>query len=41
MAQTYIPVLIFFIFALIFGIMPVVLGSILAPKNPNKEKLSQ
>ena len=30
-----------FVFGFIFGILPVVLGAILSPKNPNKEKLSQ
>lgn len=41
MIEVYIPVLIFLIFSFIFGIIPVIIGSLLAPKNPNKEKLSQ
>lgn len=41
MIERYIPVLIFFIFGLVFGILPVILGAFVAPKNPNKEKLSQ
>lgn len=41
MFEVYIPIFIFFIFSLFFGIFPIVLGSLLSPKNPNKEKLSQ
>ncbi|HFL8824452.1 MAG TPA: NADH-quinone oxidoreductase subunit A [Candidatus Azoamicus sp. OHIO1] len=41
MVESYLPVLIFFIFSFLFGIIPSILGSLLAPKNPNKEKLSQ
>lgn len=41
MIEKYIPVLIFFIFSFVFGILPVILGALVAPKNPNKEKLSQ
>ena len=41
MLISYIPVLIFFIFSFLFGIVPIILGGVLAPKNPNKEKLSQ
>ncbi|HIH2763357.1 MAG TPA: NADH-quinone oxidoreductase subunit A [Candidatus Azoamicus sp.] len=41
MIEIYIPVLIFFIFSFIFGIIPIMIGSLIAPKNPNKEKLSQ
>ena len=41
MLDLYIPIFIFFIFGLIFGIAPIILGSIVSPKNPNREKLSQ
>jgi NADH-quinone oxidoreductase subunit A len=41
MLEKYIPVFIFFVFGFVFGIVPVLLGSLLAPKNPNREKLSQ
>lgn len=41
MVESYLPILIFFIFSILFGVIPSVLGSILAPKSPNKEKLSQ
>lgn len=39
--ESYIPIFIFFVFSFIFGIIPAVLGSLLAPRNPNIEKLSQ
>lgn len=41
MIGLYIPVFIFFIFSFIFGIVPVILASLLSPKNNNREKLSQ
>lgn len=41
MIEIYIPVLIFLIFSFIFGLIPIIIGNIIAPKNPNKEKLSQ
>ncbi len=41
MIYLYIPVFIFFIFSFVFGIIPVILASIISPKNPNIEKLSQ
>ena len=40
MVESYIPILIFFVFSFIFGIIPATLGSFIAPKNPSKEKLS-
>lgn len=41
MIEFYKPVLIFLIFSFIFGIVPVILSNIIAPKNPSREKLSQ
>ena len=41
MLSSYITFFIFFVFSFIFGIAPLILASILSPKNPNREKLSQ
>ena len=40
MLENYLPVLIFIIIGLIFGILPLILGRFLAPHKPNKEKLA-
>jgi NADH-quinone oxidoreductase subunit A len=40
MLENYLPVLIFIIIGLIFGILPLILGRFLAPYKPNKEKLA-
>lgn len=40
MLENYLPILIFIIIGLVFGILPLVLGRIIAPHNPTKEKLS-
>ncbi len=40
MLEAYISIFIFFIFGIIFGIIPVFFANLLSPKNPNKEKLS-
>jgi len=39
--EGYVPILVFFIFSILFGVVPAALGVILAPSSPNKEKLSQ
>jgi NADH-quinone oxidoreductase subunit A len=39
--ENYLPILIFIIIGLAFGLVPIVLGSILAPSKPDPEKLSQ
>lgn len=41
MIQNYLPILIFIVIGIFFGLAPIVLGAILAPKNPGKAKLSQ
>lgn len=40
MLQNYLPVLIFIIVAILVGVVPLVLGFLLAPNNPDSEKLS-
>lgn len=41
MLENYLPVLIFMLIGLAFGVAPIVLGAILSPSKPNSEKLSQ
>ena len=41
MLENYLPILIFMGISLAIGLVPVVLGSLLAPSRPNSEKLSQ
>lgn len=41
MIESYIPIIIFAIFSLLFGVVPLILGGLIAPSNPNYEKLSQ
>ncbi len=40
MINLYVSVFIFLIFSFMFGLVPIILGSILGPKNVNKEKLT-
>lgn len=40
MLNNYLPILIFIIIALIFGVLPLALGALLSPHKPDKEKLS-
>ncbi len=41
MIDSYVPIVIFSSISFFIGIILTVLGHLLAPKNPNKEKLSQ
>lgn len=41
MLENYLPVLIFMIIGLAFGLIPIVLGALLSPTKPDPEKLSQ
>ncbi len=40
MLENYLPVLIFIIVGLLFGLAPIVLGFVLGPQRPDSEKLS-
>lgn len=40
MLQEYLPILVFLVMGIGFGAVPIVAGSILGPRRPNKEKLS-
>ncbi|MDR0528195.1 MAG: NADH-quinone oxidoreductase subunit A [Zoogloeaceae bacterium] len=40
MLESYFPVLLFMLLALLVGVLPVALGRILAPHRPDAEKLS-
>jgi len=40
MLQNYLPVLIFIIVGLLVGVVPILLGRLLGPHRPDKEKLS-
>ncbi len=40
MLENYLPILVFLVMGLLFGIGPVVAGFILAPNKPDSEKLS-
>ena len=40
MLENYLPILIFIIVGVLFGLVPVIAGSILAPRKPNKAKSS-
>jgi NADH-quinone oxidoreductase subunit A len=40
MLQNYLPVLIFVLVGLAFGVVPIVLGWLVAPNRPDSEKLS-
>jgi NADH-quinone oxidoreductase subunit A len=38
--ENYLPILVFIVIGLLFGVMPIVAGFVLAPRQPNSEKLS-
>ena len=40
MLQNYLPILIFIAVGVLFGILPVIAGKLLAPNRPDSEKLS-
>lgn len=40
MLINYLPILIFLAIGLLFGVVPLILGKLLGPYKPNKEKLS-
>jgi len=40
MLENYLPILVFIGIGILFGIGPILAGAILAPHNPNSEKLS-
>lgn len=40
MLQNYLPILIFMIIGILFGVLPFTAGKLLSPKKPTKEKLS-
>lgn len=40
MLENYLPILVFLVMGLLFGVGPVVAGFILAPNKPDSEKLS-
>jgi NADH-quinone oxidoreductase subunit A len=40
MLENYFPILVFILVGVAFGILPVVLGSLVAPSRPDSEKLS-
>ncbi len=40
MLENYLPILVFLIVGLLFGIVPIALGRVLAPHHPDSEKLS-
>jgi NADH-quinone oxidoreductase subunit A len=41
MIANYFPVLIFIAIGIFFGVMPMIMGSIVSPRNPSAAKLSQ
>jgi len=41
MLEQYLPVLIFIGVGIFFGIVPMMMGAIMGPRRPDKEKLSQ
>ena len=40
MLEQYFPILLFIVVGLVVGVVPVALGSLLGPNNPDSEKLS-
>ncbi len=40
MVESYLPILVFIVLATVIGIVPLVAGMVLAPHNPDHEKLS-
>ncbi len=41
MLENYLPILVFMVVGLGFGVIPVILGTLLSPSRPDSEKLSQ
>jgi NADH-quinone oxidoreductase subunit A len=41
MLYNYLPVLIFIAIGIFFGLAPLIMGALFAPRNPSKAKLSQ
>ncbi len=41
MINNYLPILIFIAIGIFFGLAPIVMGALLAPRNPSAAKLSQ
>jgi len=40
MLENYLPILIFLVVAILVGVVPILLGFLLGPRNPDSEKLS-
>jgi NADH-quinone oxidoreductase subunit A len=40
MLENYLPILVFLVMGLLFGVVPVIVGFILGPRRPDSEKLS-
>ncbi len=40
MLENYLPILIFLVISVLFGVLPIALGFVLAPQRPDSEKLS-
>jgi NADH-quinone oxidoreductase subunit A len=40
MLENYLPILVFLVMGLLFGVVPVIAGFILGPRRPDSEKLS-
>lgn len=41
MLENYLPILVFIVLAVCFGIVPLIIGFLIAPHRPDPEKLSQ
>lgn len=41
MLSNYLPIIVFIVLALLFGFVPLLMGTLLAPHRPNAEKYSQ
>ncbi len=40
MLENYLPILVFVVIGVLFGVLPILFGRLLAPHRPNAEKLS-
>ncbi len=40
MLENYLPILVFLIMGVLFGVMPIIMGRMIAPYRPDSEKLS-
>jgi len=40
MVENYLPILVFIVLGIVFGIVPMLAGYVLGPSNPDSEKLS-